>query len=618
LVVVTLSRLWLVVFAHPAVGFGNNFDFVRQSSCVGLWEDYGDQPKINPHLHGPVTRLVFDGDRRKNLCLASDDNVFSYLAAHTHRKHDRVDLREVGFWKALLASAILITMAVSALSQGATVFVLCAAALALGDLDALSYLNTLYLEFSVLLAGVAALAVCALCLGREKPPVQRDVWLAVAAIAWLGAAKQQYGGLAIGLAAITAADMLLRWGHNARVQAGAILAAGIGAVSLFGALNTTNDGLLVAGDYANRTDTFLGAVLPAARDRDLALRIVGLPASCRAAIGTTWYTIGLNHPHPCPAVLHLSRGRLLPLFVEQPTTLTIPMLHVATLSQRPALNEPTRWEDDADTRRLRYRLIEYSSPTYLLERLSPGAYKTIVAAASVLGMAAFVLVAWRAAVGRGARSCGLPMAGLGGFTLFYTLASTAFGDGFQDVHRHAVLLPAAILFIFVGSTCWIGQRFVRMGKNKLPGCAAKVLFSVTDEAGDTMVETLWAQSLGDDRYELHNLPFYASGVSFQDIVHAPFSTEQKFPTFEKVLSKSGNRTIRIIMDPPVQPGNESDQLLQKLVEMGCGYEGANRSLIVINIPPLVRLADVADFLVGSGMEWEYADPTYEELHPEGT
>ncbi|HET6160752.1 MAG TPA: DUF4265 domain-containing protein [Dongiaceae bacterium] len=81
---------------------------------------------------------------------------------------------------------------------------------------------------------------------------------------------------------------------------------------------------------------------------------------------------------------------------------------------------------------------------------------------------------------------------------------------------------------------------------------AKVLFRVPNEDGSAEVETLWADDLGGDRYRLDNCPFYASGVSWNDVVYAPYDLDEEFPTFRSVLEKSGNRTIRVILDPPAE------------------------------------------------------------------
>lgn len=147
---------------------------------------------------------------------------------------------------------------------------------------------------------------------------------------------------------------------------------------------------------------------------------------------------------------------------------------------------------------------------------------------------------------------------------------------------------------------------------------SKVLFRLSNEDGSTDVETLWATHLQRDQYKLENSPFYAYGVSWQDIVHAPFSEEEGFPVFAKVVTKSGNRTIRIIFDPPVSPGNESDKILQGLVTLGCDYEGANKSYIVVNIPPAVALDAVRNYLIDRNAKWEHADPAYDSLFPENS
>jgi hypothetical protein len=146
--------------------------------------------------------------------------------------------------------------------------------------------------------------------------------------------------------------------------------------------------------------------------------------------------------------------------------------------------------------------------------------------------------------------------------------------------------------------------------------SAKVLFRIQEEDGSTRAETLWATDLGNDHYKLDNSPFHAYSVSWQDVVYAPFDEEQRFPTFRSVATKSGNRTLRLILDPPFAPGNPSDLMLQQLLALGCSYEGANKTYIAVNIPPEVDLQTIRDYLVEMDATWEYADPTYAELFPE--
>src|ERR1700733_6556213 len=103
--------------------------------------------------------------------------------------------------------------------------------------------------------------------------------------------------------------------------------------------------------------------------------------------------------------------------------------------------------------------------------------------------------------------------------------------------------------------------------------AAKVLFRVREEDGTANVETLWAFDLGEDRYRLDNSPFFAYSVSVGEIVHAPIDPDEGGPAFSRVLEKSGNRTVRVILDPPVADGNSSDVTVKELLALGCSYEG---------------------------------------------
>ena len=145
---------------------------------------------------------------------------------------------------------------------------------------------------------------------------------------------------------------------------------------------------------------------------------------------------------------------------------------------------------------------------------------------------------------------------------------------------------------------------------------AKVLFRVVDDDGSTNVETLWATTLGRDEYKLHNSPFYAYGVSWEDIVFAPFNADEGFPTFERVVSRSGNRTVRVIFETAVETGNDSDRVLQRLISLGCSCEGANRKYMSVNVPPETSLDAVRAYLIEQDATWEHADPTYAALFPE--
>jgi hypothetical protein len=117
--------------------------------------------------------------------------------------------------------------------------------------------------------------------------------------------------------------------------------------------------------------------------------------------------------------------------------------------------------------------------------------------------------------------------------------------------------------------------------------------------------------LGSNRYKLDNSPFYAYGVSWEDVIEA-VPAEDGFLEFTCRILKSGNRTLRVIFDSPtVHP--ESEAVLKQLVHLGCSYEGMQSRLISINVPPDADFEAVTKYLTGqANVRWEYADPTYAE------
>ena len=138
----------------------------------------------------------------------------------------------------------------------------------------------------------------------------------------------------------------------------------------------------------------------------------------------------------------------------------------------------------------------------------------------------------------------------------------------------------------------------------------------TDDDDEVYVETPWAVRMGPNTFRLENSPFYAYRVSWGDIVEAVPQDDVARFLFKRVVTKSGNRTIRVILDPPSDESSESMRVLERLVELGCSYEGANPGYIAVNIPAEVDLQSVCDYLVETDQQWEQADPVYGDLYPD--
>jgi hypothetical protein len=143
---------------------------------------------------------------------------------------------------------------------------------------------------------------------------------------------------------------------------------------------------------------------------------------------------------------------------------------------------------------------------------------------------------------------------------------------------------------------------------------SRQLVKVALQDDDGNVETLWATPLGRHRYRLENCPFLAYGVSWLDIVEARPPSKGEFPAFVRVVKKSGNRTIRIIFKPGIDKSRKAKAVVERLVDMGCSYEGAHPGFIAVNIPAKVDLVAVGAYVTSKRRRWEHADPTYAEIY----
>ncbi len=101
---------------------------------------------------------------------------------------------------------------------------------------------------------------------------------------------------------------------------------------------------------------------------------------------------------------------------------------------------------------------------------------------------------------------------------------------------------------------------------------------------------MWAIPLGGTRFRIDNVPFYARGLSCDDIVEAD-EVDGEF-VFRKVVRPSDNSTIRII----VYNLDDEDQIRETLVGFGCSIEGVGiDGLIAVNVPK-TSLEEVNGFL----------------------
>jgi hypothetical protein len=98
-------------------------------------------------------------------------------------------------------------------------------------------------------------------------------------------------------------------------------------------------------------------------------------------------------------------------------------------------------------------------------------------------------------------------------------------------------------------------------------------------------ETLWAQPIGPGQYRLENSPFFAFGVSFQDVVLA--RPEGTSLTFVEATQRGGHSTYRIIPKPARV--SEVASHWEPLRRLGCTYEEGKNGLLAVDVPPGVNI-----------------------------
>lgn len=97
-------------------------------------------------------------------------------------------------------------------------------------------------------------------------------------------------------------------------------------------------------------------------------------------------------------------------------------------------------------------------------------------------------------------------------------------------------------------------------------------------------ESLWAKALGDDLYQIDNVPFFAYGLNYQDIVRATADSPDLKPEVREVVTPSGHCTFRVIFDGTTERDDQAS-LLAFLENYGASYERADGINVAIDLEP---------------------------------
>lgn len=119
--------------------------------------------------------------------------------------------------------------------------------------------------------------------------------------------------------------------------------------------------------------------------------------------------------------------------------------------------------------------------------------------------------------------------------------------------------------------------------NKSNDGLAKIVFELqSSEWHDHGTESLWAKPLGNDTYEIDNIPFYAYGVSDKDVVFAMMKDNELL--FQNVVKNGGHSTYRIFQNEGVL-AQVFDVYWKPLDKIGCGKEAGGDGFFAVDVPP---------------------------------
>ena len=150
-----------------------------------------------------------------------------------------------------------------------------------------------------------------------------------------------------------------------------------------------------------------------------------------------------------------------------------------------------------------------------------------------------------------------------------------------------------------------------------PGHALRKLFFRLEEGAwhGSATESLWAEPVQGGRYRLRNSPFYAFGVSAEDVVFA--QEEEGLLFFTGVSLRGGHSTYRIMKVQGLRP-EDFERYWEPLRQAGCSYEAGPGRLLAVDVPSKADLQHVYTLLEQGEQAgvWHFEEGHHGQLSPE--
>ena len=147
---------------------------------------------------------------------------------------------------------------------------------------------------------------------------------------------------------------------------------------------------------------------------------------------------------------------------------------------------------------------------------------------------------------------------------------------------------------------------------------AKVWFELAPEGGwpPAASESLWARSIAPDLYELRNVPWFALGYAFGDVVRTAVG-EQGEPIVVQQVKWSGRYTVRVIPLGDLPDRDAVMDVIKQFSALGAECESAlpAHRIVALDIPPTAERARIKQFLVDGeiGGRWGYDEGCVDDV-----
>jgi len=135
----------------------------------------------------------------------------------------------------------------------------------------------------------------------------------------------------------------------------------------------------------------------------------------------------------------------------------------------------------------------------------------------------------------------------------------------------------------------------------------KIIIKLEDDWHGNSTEELWVEPwFKANNYQIRNTPFYAKGVSLDDIVEAEEVGEMKY--FKCVVQNSGHSTYRIFLGDKISE-TIFERYWMPLENIGCSYKKGYNRFYSIDVPDETDIYKTYSFLENGEKNniWEFEE-----------